>query len=385
MNTNKLKATVESLDIMIQNSDKGPSGFWVEDHEGCGNPLVFPEFDEGLKQGRLVQKEHYLCPWNTAVMYGAGHGNITTGCYHSCSIEKAKYLSSSMVRNVLQRFKVKLLNGEYDSTVNLEPLLTEEEANYIEKQIVEARSAEEKRNRELKEERRQKAATLIRKYPEYADLFAIYYGEKTIVQTYDGNIDFAPDGFSDIVGAEKFTYDDYIDVQIRSFKKVRGWFATCYYNIPLSFKGSIEKKTKDNVCFNRIMVEGMYPDGICFEGKEEHVWMSNVGFEGYEIGDCVSFFAEVYRYVKTGSGKQIDFSLRDPQSIKKIDVYSLPTDEELEAQAINEIICETCYLSDHCNRTNCVLAKPRKRRKKKQPFKNLEEAGNGPKKQGGEQ
>ena len=56
MNTNKLKATVESLDIMIQNSDKGPSGFWVEDHEGCGNPLVFPEFDEGLKQGRLVQK-----------------------------------------------------------------------------------------------------------------------------------------------------------------------------------------------------------------------------------------------------------------------------------------------------------------------------------------
>ena len=110
-----------------------------------------------------------------------------------------------------------------------------------------------------------------------------------------------------------------------------------------------------------------------------------LGLKDTKLGTVFLFFAEVYRYVKTGSGKQIDFSLRNPLSIKKIDVYSLPTDEELEAQAINEIICETCYLSDHCNRTNCVLAKPRKRRKKKQPLKNLEEAGNGPKKQGGEQ
>lgn len=168
MNTSKVKSTVESLEVMIQNADNGPSGFWVEDHEGCGNPLVFPEFDEGLRRGRLVQKEHYLCPWNTGVMYGEGHGNITTGCYHSCSIEKAKYLSTSMVRDVLQRFKAKLLNGEYDSTAHLEALLTEEEANYIEKQIIEARNAEEKRNHELREERRLKAAALIKKYPDYA-------------------------------------------------------------------------------------------------------------------------------------------------------------------------------------------------------------------------
>ncbi len=48
------KATFDAINVMIRHADKGPSGFWVEDHEGCGNPAVFPEFDEGLKKGWLV-------------------------------------------------------------------------------------------------------------------------------------------------------------------------------------------------------------------------------------------------------------------------------------------------------------------------------------------
>ena len=90
MKNNETKgATIDALDVMIQNVAQGASGFWVEDYEACGNPKIFPEFEEGLKRGRLVQKEHFLCPWNTAVLYGKGYGNINTGCYHSCSIDKA--------------------------------------------------------------------------------------------------------------------------------------------------------------------------------------------------------------------------------------------------------------------------------------------------------
>ena len=84
--------TLKLLDTMIENADKGPSGFWTEDFEGCGNPKIFPEFEEGLKRGRLIQKPHYLCPWNTAILFGNGRGNINTGCYHSCSFHEAKYL-----------------------------------------------------------------------------------------------------------------------------------------------------------------------------------------------------------------------------------------------------------------------------------------------------
>lgn len=225
------------------------------------------------------------------------------------------------------------------------------------------KSNETKRKKRSEYERRKKhcnahlknIVALVQKHPEEKELFATYYGQKVMVFTYDGIIDFDPEGYYNIVGAEKFTYDDYIDVQIRSFHKTRDWFAACYYNNTLGFKGCITKRRNEHICFNRIMVSGMYPDGICFDGKEDHVWMNNAGFEEYQIGDCVSFFAEVYRYVKTGKGKQIDFALRNPDEIKKIRSYKLPTDNDLLKQTISEISCDECYLNEHCSRNHCIL------------------------------
>lgn len=94
------KVTITALNVMIGHADKEPSGFWTDDYEGCGNPRVFPEFEDGLKRGRLVRKEHYLCPWNTVVLYGSTQGYVNSGCYYSCSIRKAKYLSAEMLKEV---------------------------------------------------------------------------------------------------------------------------------------------------------------------------------------------------------------------------------------------------------------------------------------------
>ena len=63
MKNEKKEKTIEVLDVMIQHADKGPSGFWVDDYEGCGNPQIFPEFEDGLKRGKLVQK-------NTTCVHG---------------------------------------------------------------------------------------------------------------------------------------------------------------------------------------------------------------------------------------------------------------------------------------------------------------------------
>ena len=186
------------------------------------------------------------------------------------------------------------------------------------------------------------------------ELLAEHYGDNTIVLTEIGNLDFSPAGMADIVSGRKLTYDDYIDIQIQSSGKQRSWFEMCYYNIPSNFKGCIEKKAKKNICFKRIYVSGMYPDGDCFKGKEDHVWMDIQGFEDFKAGDCVSFYADVYRYVKTGNGKVLDYSLKNPQDIERIGSYQLPSDDDLANQSINEIICETCFLSDHCNRTYCM-------------------------------
>ena len=78
----------------------------------------------------------------------------------------------------------------------------------------------------------------------------------------------------DIVGAEKLTYPDFIDIQIQTGKNYRGGFMLCYYYCPIGFKGEVEKFGKGRICFSRIFIDGMYPDGVWFEGKEDHVWMS---------------------------------------------------------------------------------------------------------------
>lgn len=352
------KKTAGLIDVMIQHADKGPSGFWTDDYEGCGNPKIFPEFEDGLKHGKYVHKEHYLCPWNTAVLYGQGYGNINTGCYHSCSMRDAKYLSAEMLAEVLSRFKEQLQSGKYDNTENIDPLLTEDEQSYIRQQQILERKSWERQWKKDREAKAVKAAALIQKYQDNEHIKALladHYGEDILVFSEFGNIDFSPARKEDVVGGEKLTYDDYIDIQMISFGKQRTWFEMCYYNFPSEFKGCIEKKAKKNICFQRIYVSGMYADGCdFFEGKEDHVWMDIHGFEDFKAGDCVSFYAEVYRYIKTRNGKILDYALRSPQEIKQIASYDLPSDDDLVKQSIDQILCETCYLSEHCNKTYCL-------------------------------
>ena len=372
MKSNEIKnATIEALDVMIRQTEKGPSGFWVDDHEGCGNPEIFPEFKEGLKRGRLVQKKHYLCPWNTAVLYGVGHGNINTGCYYSCSIDKAKYLSSKMMRDILIRFKKRLIAGEYDCKDNLPPLLTQNEINYIEKKIRQAEQLEEKRRNEERNARLKKAAALIAKHPSEEEFLATHYGEKDCIVGYDGIIFFDPNSQIDVVGAGRMSYDKYLDVQLTAFgRNIHSGLTSALSNHLFEIKGQIEKIKEKYICFERVFISGMTFDGEMFDGKEDHVWMEKTGFEEFTVGDCVSFYAEVYRYVKTGKGKQIDYGLRNPEGIQKIEDYQLPSDEELHMQAIQQIICETCYLSEHCNRTFCYLSKDAKKKRKNKKNQN---------------
>lgn len=364
-NNETKRTTIEALDVMIQNVAQGASGFWVEDHEGCGNPKIFPEFEEGLKRGRLVQKEHYLCPWNTAVLYGKGYGNINTGCYYSCSIDKARFLSERMMRDVLVRFRKRLLQGAYDCKENVLPLLTSNEINYIENEIKKSKREEERKRNEERNARLKKAAALIAQYPNEESLLAAYYGEKDCVSRENGIVFFDPDSQKAVVGAEKMSYDEYLSVQLASLgHDYRSGFANGFFNCLLEFKGQIEKIKAKHICFKRIFISGMYPDGEMFDDKEDHVWMDKAGFEELKVGDSVSFGANVYRYIKTGNGKLIDYGLRNPTGIKKIEEYQLSSDDELRMQMIGGIICETCYLSEHCNRVSCFFPKEKTEQKR---------------------
>ena len=77
--------------------------------------------------------------------------------------------------------------------------------------------------------------------------------------------------------------------------------------------------------------------------------------------------------MKTGNGKKINFGLRNPKGIKLVPPYELPTDEELIEQSVNEIICETCYLSEQCNHVYCMRPQKELKQMKKQMVKMIKD------------
>jgi len=180
-----------------------------------------------------------------------------------------------------------------------------------------------------------------------------FYGERIQVSSEGGGyIDFSPESMSEVKNGVFKSYDEYLDVQERSSWKWRTYFALCYNStFGSTFTGRLEKiyKARSKALFQRIMVAGLYDDGTGFYGKEDHVWMDLGPFAEYAAGDCLEFTADVYRYMKHGKGgKLIDFGLSNPESIKKVDSYRVPTDEELTEQSIRQLVCETCIFHDHC-------------------------------------
>lgn len=180
------------------------------------------------------------------------------------------------------------------------------------------------------------------------------YGTNVMVICEGGLMDFSPSRIKDIVGGENMDYDTYLEVMHRSLGNIRSYFQTCfYYACDYHFKGRISKILKNRICFDRIFVSGCYNDGMGFEGKEDHVWIDKKGFENFVVDDCVSFTAEVYRYRKQNP-VSINFGLRNPDDIEKIESYQIPTDDELLMQSIDQIVCEVCMYNEHCYMGMCI-------------------------------
>ena len=189
----------------------------------------------------------------------------------------------------------------------------------------------------------------------------------------DGMIDFNPESMANVAGGEFRSYDEYLEVQKCSCGKTRRYFEICYYHeagADAGFKGRILRFDDKKVLFKRIMVDGLYGDGTGFFGKEDHVWMDKADFAQFKPEDCVSFEAEVYRYMRKKDGKLIDYGLRNPTMITPLESYEVPTDEELINQQIDQLVCETCMYHDQCY--SMCIANEQDRRERFETLKNLQ-------------
>lgn len=209
----------------------------------------------------------------------------------------------------------------------------------------------------------------------WEDFKKAHYGKDICVHYNGGVIDFSPRSIQEVEHGAFKSYDEYLDVQMRSCDKSRDYFELCFYygGGCTDFRGKIDRldPIKGKVIFKRIMVSGTYSDGTGFYGKEDHVWMDQDGFTGFQPGDCLWFSAEIYRYMRRGNGKLIDYGLRAPATIRKTDAYMVPTDEELIEQQINQLVCETCRYYPHCSMGICI-ANEQERRERFETLKNFD-------------
>lgn len=49
-------------------------------------------------------------------------------------------------------------------------------------------------------------------------------------------------------------------------------------------------------------------------------------------------------------------------NIERVEGYSVPTDEELVDQQIEQLVCETCRCYDHCFMGNCIAYEEERQR-----------------------
>lgn len=187
---------------------------------------------------------------------------------------------------------------------------------------------------------------LLEKYKdnkEALELLEECYGRNIFIQSMMGDACFSPNHVEKIKNAQ-ITYDKYVDLVLLSMGRWRRCL-NAYFNgmFEASFKGQIEKKYDDSVLFIKLYVNACYPDGDGFKDKEDHVWIKSCEFGEFSEGDCVSFSAEPYLYMKKKgtADEMLDFGLENPYDIKKIEPYGLPTDEDMQKQFLENILLET--------------------------------------------
>lgn len=349
---------IQALQRMIDKAEYGPLGFAADGEDSCINPDIFREYRKAIEHDEYKAIHHPACPWDKEIMYGTNRASYDGGCFYRCGLKDAKILSATMIRTILERFLEQYQKGIYDNIGGkaIAPLLTPEEQAYIPAER--KRLHEEERNKHLN-----KAKNILSAYDsdEWHNLLADCYDEEVtnIMDDYS-LMTFSRDYAKDIVGCPNISYDDFLVMEYRSHSQWRHGFEGFYfgYALPSYFHGTISSQNNKHICFNSLALTGYYMDGERFDDKEGHVWMDAKDFKSFNVGDCVEFQAEIYMYAKSGDdGKKVlDFGLRKPHSIQKIDKYHVPSDEELMKEQMQQIKCEFCLYYDNCNQLYCPFA-----------------------------
>ena len=174
----------------------------------------------------------------------------------------------------------------------------------------------------------------------------------------------------------------------------RQWLITASQYPIVRFYAHAQSVKKDRICFDKILLEmnSTYAYDPLDYGFEEHLWVNKneylksddihpedlnksicaedysdfmtpygvnwwvldeqtecIDIEDIKEGDYVGFDATIQPYQRANG--TMDFGVTQIRYIRRIDKedYDIPSDEDLIAQEIRKLICETCMFYDHCD------------------------------------
>lgn len=223
-------------------------------------------------------------------------------------------------------------------------------------------------------------STIIMNREEKWKEFIEKYSDNILVSDPEfGTVALSRDAMKDVHNGENLTYEEYLQAIFNSLDDRRESFENCYYakkycgGNKCNFKGQISgfDKKSGKVIFNSIYISTGLKGDDYYDGNEEFVWMDVSPFENYQVGDCLAFEGEIYRYLETSNGNRILFGVRDLCGISKIEECKLPNEDDLLMQDVDEMLCQVCEFSEQCHAGTCVINKELREEMKKFLFEDI--------------
>lgn len=102
----------------------------------------------------------------------------------------------------------------------------------------------------------------------YKEIKKANYGQNVCTMVEGGSIDFDPKKCKEVVGAERMTYDEYLDVQFASLGKTRGGFACCFTILQWDSRAVLNGLLRDEFALRQFILKVCILTAKCLRARK---------------------------------------------------------------------------------------------------------------------
>ncbi|MBD5316602.1 MAG: hypothetical protein HDS11_02880 [Bacteroides sp.] len=161
------------------------------------------------------------------------------------------------------------------------------------------------------------------------------YNKNTIFYSSNGYISFSRKDWQAVqTNNYKLSYDEYLDAQhnfLDSFAGYQQLTELYFFNKKFGwFTGKIIRMAKEHVLLSNFSINKDHLSTNLNEvvvNKDDLIWLKKDNFTNFQVGDIVSFAAEIFSYLQNEN--EIMYSLKNPKNVTKIKSRAV-TDQDFD-------------------------------------------------------